>query len=301
MPSRRCHALLLLLAALPMALLSQEQKEGSVKAGGAPVAVPGQGQKEAEYKAPDSCGGCHDEIITSLGKNRHAKVKNSCDACHAGAQKHSESVDPADVKNPSKLAGLAADKTCLACHQNQSTHAGRIRGGHARSEVTCTSCHSVHTAAKKPNDCGQCHTATVAEFQRPYKHGLANGAIRCNDCHNPHGRTLASHQAATSANEPGCMKCHGNMRGPFVFEHAPVRQEGCGACHEPHGSANPRLLNRAQVHLQCLECHSNTSPNPSVAGSTPPAFHNLRDPRIRNCTTCHVKIHGSHVNRALLR
>ena len=87
MPSKR-WPLLLLLAALPMALLGQEKKE-------------------AEYKAPDSCGGCHDEIITAWAKNRHEKVKDSCDACHAGARKHSECVDPADVKNPSKLAGLA--------------------------------------------------------------------------------------------------------------------------------------------------------------------------------------------------
>lgn len=272
----------LLLVAFPMALLSQEKKE-------------------AEYKAPESCAGCHDEILAGFGKIRHAKVKDSCDACHAGAKAHSDSGDPMDVKNPANLNGLAADKSCLGCHQNQSTHSGRIRGGHARSAVTCTNCHSVHTATKKPDDCGQCHTATVAEFLRPYKHGLTTGAIRCNDCHNPHGRTLASPMAATSANEPGCLKCHGNLRGPFVFAHAPVQQEGCQICHEPHGSANPRMLIRAQVHLQCLECHSNTSAAASVNSGAATASHNLRDPRYRNCTTCHVKIHGSHVNRALLR
>ena len=60
----------------------------------------------------------------------------------------------------------------------------------------------------------------------------------------------------------------------------------------------------------CLECHSNVS---SVAGTgaqqapsgglggVPPAFHNLRDPRYRNCTLCHQKIHGSYVNRDFLR
>ncbi len=284
MTPTRCH-LLLLLVALPMALLSQEKKEA----------------EQPEYKAPDACAGCHDEIVGAFGKIRHAGVKNACDACHTGARKHSESVDPADVQNPAKLSGLAADKNCLSCHQNQATHAGRIRGGHARSAVTCVTCHSIHTTAKKPDNCGQCHAGTVAEFQRPYKHGLATGAVKCNDCHNVHGRTLSNSFAATSANEPGCFKCHGNKRGPFVFEHAPVRQEGCNSCHEPHGSANPRMLNRAQVHLQCLECHTNTTNNASVSGTTPPAFHNLRDPRIKNCTTCHVKIHGSHVNRALLR
>lgn len=265
------------------------------------MALLSQEKKEDEFKAPDSCAGCHDEIIGTFQRGRHANVKTACVACHAGAKTHSETADPGEIKNPAKLNGFAADRVCLACHQSQATHSGRIRGGHASSAVTCTNCHSIHTTEKKPDDCGQCHSATVAEFLRPYKHGLATGAIRCNDCHNPHGRTLASPLAATSANEPGCIKCHGNLRGPFVFEHAPVRQEGCASCHEPHGSANPRLLRRAQVHLQCLECHSNAPASTVVNGTAPPAIHNLRDPRFQNCTTCHIKIHGSHVNRSLLR
>jgi len=138
----------------------------------------------------------------------------------------------------------------------------------------------------------------VAEFRRPYNHPLAS--VKCADCHNPHGRTLSNSFAATSANEPGCVKCHAPQRGPFTFEHAPVKQEGCASCHEPHGSVNPRMLNRAQVHLQCLECHSNTTAG-AQPGSALPAFHNLRDTRFRNCTTCHVKVHGSHVSRYLLR
>jgi predicted CXXCH cytochrome family protein len=29
------------------------------------------------------------------------------------------------------------------------------------------------------------------------------------------------------------------------------------ACHQPHGSANPRMLTRHEVRFVCLECHSN--------------------------------------------
>jgi predicted CXXCH cytochrome family protein len=83
-----------------------------------------------------------------------------------------------------------------------------------------------------------------------------------------------------------------------------VRLEGCSSCHEPHGSSNPRMLIRHEVRLVCLECHANL-PSPSAKqgnlGSVPGAFHDLTSPLYQNCTVCHVKVHGSYVNRALLR
>ena len=126
--------------------------------------------------------------------------------------------------------------------------------------------------------------------------------MSCVDCHNPHGSVLPESSRRVDANEPGCFKCHGDKRGPFTFEHAPVRLEGCGACHQPHGSANPRMLTRAQVRFVCLECHANL-PAPDSAGQRRPwercrpAFHDLRSPRFQNCTLCHQKVHGSYVNR----
>ena len=80
-----------------------------------------------------------------------------------------------------------------------------------------------------------------------------------------------------NANEPGCFKCHGDKRGPFVFEHAPVKLEGCATCHEPHGSANPRMLARAQIRFVCLECHANLplprAPANGTLATVPPALH----------------------------
>jgi DmsE family decaheme c-type cytochrome len=123
------------------------------------------------------------------------------------------------------------------------------------------------------------------------------------DCHNPHGSVRPAMGQSFAANEPACINCHGDKRGPFTFEHAPVRFEGCGSCHEAHGSANPRLLVRQQVRLVCLECHANlarVTKNP-FAGTVPPAFHNLNDPRYQNCTVCHQKVHGSYVDRNLIK
>ena len=84
-----------------------------------------------------------------------------------------------------------------------------------------------------------------------------------------------------------------------------MRLEGCSSCHEVHGSANPRMLTRQEVRYVCLECHSNapaqTTGAQPVIGVVPPSFHDLRSPRFRNCTICHQKIHGSHVDRNLTR
>ena len=61
-------------------------------------------------------------------------------------------------------------------------------------------------------------------------------------------------QAVT--NEEPCIKCHVDKRGPFVYEHPPVRVEGCETCHNPHGSMNAKLLRRPVVFTVCLECHN---------------------------------------------
>ena len=128
--------------------------------------------------------------------------------------------------------------------------------------------------------------------------------MACTACHNPHSSFIARNlQAASTGSEPSCVNCHGDKRGPFVHPHSPVQTEGCTACHEPHGSVNPRMLIRQEVSLLCLECHSNIqSPSPGGSlGGLPPAFHDFRLARYRNCTMCHQKIHGSNADRGLLR
>ena len=187
------------------------------------------------------------------------------------AQKHAESGDPTLIRNPAKLAAAAADKICLTCHLNQPTHIGRLESSHAKNQIACTACHKVHASeplvARKAEAvntlCASCHLNVWAQFQRPFHHKLPEGDMSCVDCHNPHGSIRPAMQQSFAANEPGCFNCHGDKRGPFTFEHAPVRFEGCQACHEPHGSANPRMLTRANVRFVCLECHANL---PTVAG-----------------------------------
>ena len=273
-----------------------------------------------EYVGSEVCQGCHEDIFNAFQKNPHQIVETdkergwamkACESCHGPGSKHAESLSAADIVNPARVKPAQADRICLTCHLNQPTNVGRINSSHAKNQVSCTACHSIHKNGPYGlvaeefvgvnQLCTKCHIAVWASFQKPYRHRLPEGAMSCVDCHNPHGSFLPGNIRTVNANEPGCMRCHGNLRGPFVFEHAPVKVEGCAACHQPHGSVNPRMLTRAQVQFVCLECHANlpglAPPANGTIGTVPPALHDLRSPRFQNCTTCHQKIHGSYVDR----
>ncbi len=340
-------AFFLLILLLAPALAPANQEQAKPEAGPPAAAQAKADTKPAEYVGSETCQTCHEDIFKAFAKNPHEVVEThgkrnwkgkACESCHGPGSKHAESADAADIISFKSLQPDQADQRCLQCHLNGKTNVGRILGSHARNQVACTACHSIHLAMnnpepraalpnpipftdpvlKRPNAqgrpplqyavvnqlCAGCHTSVWQDFQRPHKHPLDRNAMSCVDCHNPHGTFLRSSIQTFAANEPGCYKCHGEKRGPFIYEHAPVRLEGCSTCHEPHGSANPRMLNRAQVMFQCLECHSNVaSPQPQAGtiGGIPPAFHDLRSPRFRNCTICHVKIHGSNVSPVFTR
>jgi DmsE family decaheme c-type cytochrome len=288
----------------------------------AALGVAGQNTLPPGYAGSELCAVCHEDIAKAFAKSPHHVIDvdkhhgfegRACESCHGPAQKHTESADAAEVRDPAKLTAAAADKICLSCHLNQPTHVGRLQSSHAKDAVACTSCHKVH--ANGPNglverapaavnaQCAGCHADVWAQFQKPNHHKLPEGAMTCVDCHNPHGSLRPAMMQSFAANEPGCLNCHGDKRGPFTFEHGPVRFEGCATCHEPHGSSNPRMLTRQEVRLVCLECHANlpTRNATSTIGVVPPAFHDLRTPRFQNCTVCHQKVHGSYVDRDLLR
>jgi DmsE family decaheme c-type cytochrome len=106
------------------------------------------------------------------------------------------------------------------------------------------------------------------------------------------------------------VKCHTDKAGPFVYEHTPVKVEGCQVCHTPHGSTNSRLLKRNAVRFLCLECHSNLGASSALGtamsialgrGPATPAFHDLSTTTYQNCTTCHVMIHGSNASPVFFR
>lgn len=306
-----------LLASLPLMAQKAATKKPAKTPPPAPSTTP------ATYVGSEVCGACHEDIAKAFAKNPHEAVENgeskhgfkgqACESCHGPGSNHVNSLSAVDIRNPAKLAPAETDKICLTCHRNQPTVAGRLESSHAHNAVACTACHSIHAhgpeglVARKPAEineqCESCHVEVKAAFAQPFRHRVPENAMTCVDCHNPHGSFKPGMMETAYANEPGCLNCHIDKRGPFTFEHAPVREEGCQSCHMAHGSPNPKMLIRQDVRLVCLECHANlpASNGRFVTGVVPPAFHDLSSPQFRNCTVCHQKIHGSYIDRNLLR
>jgi len=206
-------------------------------------------------------------------------------------------VDDCAVREPHTI-GQETTAKCLECHQYGEEHSNFQRSAHSTNGVSCTDCHSPHhakeaqflLASAQPTLCYTCHLDVKPEFSKPFHHRVNENLVKCTDCHNQHGGFLTKQLRSTAAQDAVCFTCHVDKAGPFVFEHAAVKIEGCVACHVPHGSANPRMLVRSQVNTLCLECHTLTLDS-SVPGA--PSFHNQAQ-KYQACTLCHAQLHGSN-------
>lgn len=280
-----------------------------------PVAQQEKQTSPTDYAGSEACASCHEDLYQKFQKNPHQLLethpkkgwqKKSCEACHGPGAIHVETGDAEKVVGFSRATAQQITTRCLNCHARMDQHAGFASGAHGRNQVACTDCHNIHEprqsvhlwAVKSDQLCVRCHRDNLVAFNKPYRHRLHEGAIHCVDCHQPHGGLNPRQVRLANGNEVACVKCHTDKRGPFVYEHPPLRMEGCTACHEPHGSNNAKLLTRNRVAQLCLECHSMST---GTLASQPPSFHDLRSPRYQNCTTCHLRIHGSNASPQFLR
>jgi DmsE family decaheme c-type cytochrome len=230
---------------------------------------------------------------------------------HYKAKAAGEATGPVPtLKNKS---AREVNDTCLTCHE-KSNQASFLSSMHARRNVACTSCHSVHdpkserAQLKTRNDadtCFTCHKSERARSMRTSHHPVREGKMACSSCHNAHEGVRPKMMKADSVNET-CYTCHTEKRGPFLFEHAAVRED-CVSCHDPHGSNHGRMLVQKAPNL-CWNCHLtgsghfgsgdnySTEQGVTVAPPGAPSGYPTVNSRFieRSCRTCHVKIHGSN-------
>lgn len=262
-----------------------------------------------------TCEGCHQQEASNWAHTIHAKLfdfhpqnqieAEGCEACHGPGSDHVQ--NPADLStiisfsHKSKTPIALQNAQCLSCHKGGQ----RIfwhDSIHASNNLGCSDCHNPManfgshglTARQSVNDtCFQCHKEQRMEFGQRSHMPLLEGKISCTDCHNPHGSSTAPLLKADSVNEL-CYSCHAEKRGPFLFEHAPVR-ENCLNCHQPHGSNFESLLTVPRP-LLCQQCHSQDGHPAQLLTSGNLAAGPRPDPRVlsTSCQTCHVNIHGSN-------
>jgi len=262
----------------------------------------------SDYVGSETCTTCHAEESKKFDSNPHAKLALehggtgvTCESCHGPGKAHVESGgDKTKIFDPATATAKAVDATCLGCHAG--AHPNFLRSPHAKANVSCVSCHTVHQAApetvllkaKQPALCFQCHADIKPAFDMPFHHRVNEGLVKCSDCHDPHGTFGNNNLKSTADQNAICTKCHTETRGPFVYEHAAVKAEGCLGCHTPHGSQNARLLNMPNVNTLCNQCHS-----PVAAGTV----HSMGagSSELTPCISCHTYIHGSNINPAFLR
>jgi DmsE family decaheme c-type cytochrome len=253
----------------------------------------------------NDCKTCHEAAVVKLETTAHATLAQSCTACHSGAAEHLKSNlekgEPGPISKLTTAKAADVNKTCLACHEkgNQANWDG---GLHDRRGVACTNCHSVHAfksekaqlkSTRDSETCFTCHAQIRAKGQRVSHHPVREGQMSCSSCHNPHDSTKPKMIQAEWVTEQ-CLKCHTEKRGPFLWEHAPVR-ENCMLCHDPHGSNHEKLLLAKQPYL-CQRCHLNTR----HPGTLYDQRNTLGGPSVSNravehaCRNCHQNIHGGN-------
>lgn len=265
---------------------------------------------DAHVVGSKACATCHAAAIAEFDKTLMGKVghtpqgrgKFECENCHGPGSAHVKagggrgvggilSFGADDPRSADEKNGL-----CLACHQKGERNywAGSV---HQTRGVACTNCHTVmKNVTRKHNlktvveaeTCYQCHKIQRAQVQYSSHMPIREGKITCTNCHNPHGSITDKLIREASVND-NCFKCHAEKRGPFTWEHAPVR-ESCLNCHTPHGSNYENLLLVARPRL-CNECHTVVH-SPTAGGG----FGLPNTPYVlgRACGNCHSNIHGSN-------
>jgi len=310
-------------------LLCVATAAAQTNAAGTPAGATAGAPAGPDYVGSNVCKVCHADIWANFYKNPHFKSiasgkeppdRTGCEGCHGPGGAHLDAGGGKDTipRAFSLLTPAQTLNACLTCHARDFEKVNIRRSEHTLNGVACTSCHSIHHSttpkyllSKTQHEmCYSCHPGLRAQFEMPSKHRVNEGFMECSDCHNPHGAFAPTWRMGDRPpmvrqvlnNEEACLKCHSDKRGPFVYEHAPVRVDGCETCHMPHGSTNTRLLRRPVVFTLCLECHNGSGFGTRNSGvDLQSSQHNLLDPRYQKCTTCHVRIHGSNADVFYLR
>jgi predicted CXXCH cytochrome family protein len=235
-----------------------------------------------------------------------------------------------------KLLTVPEDQLCQSCHEDVEQE--QMFARHAHKPVRdgrCGACHDAHASdhvfqlrAEPDRLCASCHEhAPLFEHidGAARRHGALDAETGCLTCHDGH----ASMMPALLVSSPLdlCLSCHdtsvltsegrtltnmADLLSTNPDHHGPIRRADCSACHDPHASANPNLLEKhyppmfyapfdLKTYELCFSCHL-TELATEQRGTEVTSFrdgdrnlhylHVNKKERGRTCRTCH-EVHAS--------
>lgn len=212
-------------------------------------------------KGDAKCTACHDE-------------SDSPNVLHIGKTKHGTT---ADGRTP----------TCTSCHGESSSHLNGSSNARPKPDVVFRKNGGVNAETQSAS-CLACHKS---DPNRTHWTGSAHesGDVSCASCHSVHAAKDKVLAKATQFEV--CFACHKDKRAEVNRpSHHPVLEGkvACSDCHNPHGSAGPKLMKRDSVNDTCFQCH---------AEKRGPFVHN-HEPVAEDCGNCHNP-HGTVVESML--
>ncbi len=235
-----------------------------------------------------------ESTLPELGKplkdaNTSLKEDAVCTRCH-------DETDVWPVLSIYKTAhGVKADSrtpTCQECHGKSESH---LKGdpnqkGRAKPDVIFGSkgkAYQPSDAQTQNETCLTCHQGGVRMLWAGSTHQTRD--VACTSCHEIHTQHDKVRDKQTQPE--ACFTCHKEQRAQINRpSHHPIPEGkmACSDCHNPHGSAGPKLMAKDSVNATCYTCH--------MEKRGPFLWEHM--PVTDDCTNCHNP-HGSTVDRLL--
>jgi DmsE family decaheme c-type cytochrome len=216
-------------------------------------------------KGDAKCTSCHDEA-------------DSPGVLHLGKTKHGTR---SDSRNP----------TCTSCHGESDRHIKTAESGKKDQLVAPDVTFGAKSKSSAEARDGACVTCHQNDAKRMFWKGSQHQArdVVCSSCHKVH--TAQDAVRDKRAQPEVCFSCHKEQRALSEKpSHHPI-PEGkmtCSSCHNPHGSAGPKMLVKDSVTGTCYTCH---------AEKRGPFIHS-HQPVTDDCSNCHNP-HGTTADAML--
>ncbi len=180
--------------------------------------------------------------------------------------------------------------TCQSCHGESEKHLKgdpSVKGRAAPDVVFKKGVYGVSDDKLRSSQCLTCHKGTE---RTNWDGGLhQRNQLACNDCHKTHQPADPVQQKKTQT--AVCFTCHKDQRADShkISSHPiDIGKVVCSDCHNPHGSAGPRMLRKNTVTETCYTCHAEKRG----------PFLWEHQPATEDCTNCHTP-HGSNISPLL--